>query len=165
MRMEAAVAPHRMRRLYLDDHLALTEGWIALTRRIARTNEGSDLGADLHELLNDLAHEPALLDRLLSEAGGHPHRIKQQVLRMAERLGRLKPNGAFLRYSPLSRVVELEMLTASLLLRAAMWDALVQAFGPGYQLCQTTLRELADRAHRQMAWVEPHLAHARRALG
>jgi hypothetical protein len=165
MRTEAAIAPHRLRRLYLDDHLALAEGWLALARRVARANAGSDLGADLHELINDLVHEPAMLHRLLSQTGGRPHRLKQQVARMAERLGRLKPNGALLRYSPLSRVVELELLSAALLLRATMWDALVQAFGPGHPICHTSLRELADRAHRQMAWVEPHLAAARRALG
>jgi hypothetical protein len=165
MRTEAAIAPQRMRRLYLDDHLALAEGWIALARRIARSNAGTDLGADLQELLGDLAHEPAVLRRLLEEAGGRQHRLKQHAVRVAERLGRLKPNGAFLRYSPLSRVVELEMLGAALILRASMFDALVQVFGPGYPICRVTLQDLANRAHRQVAWVEPHLAQARRVLG
>lgn len=165
MRTEAAIAPHRMRRLYLDDHLALAEGWIALARRVARTNAGTDLGADLHELLTDLVHEPAVLRCLLIDAGGRPHRVKQRLVRLAERMGRMKSNGAFLRYSPLSRLVELEMLSAALLLRAAMWDALTQTFGPGHQVCKTSLHDLADRAHRQVAWVAPHLASARRALG
>lgn len=165
MRNVARLAPHRARVLYLDARLAVAEGWIALVRRMARENHGTDLGADLQELLGDLLDEPPVLRSMLLQVGGREHRLKQRLARWAERLGRLRRNGSVLRYSPLSRLDEIEGLAAALTLRAEMWESLVQAFGPGYRVDGRDLGTVRARARRQAAWLEPHHAEAARALG
>lgn len=138
-----------MRTLYLNDHLAAAVGWTTLARRMARSNAGSPLGDLLERLQRDLGDELPLLRALLRESGGHEQRSKQWIARSAERIGRLKPNGALRGYSPLSRLVEAEALVASLALRAAMWRSLVAGFGPQHPVGRFTLSELAERAARQ----------------
>ena len=44
---------------------------------------------------------------------------------MAEKLGRLKPNGQILGYSPLSRLVELETLALGITGKRSLWEALL----------------------------------------
>ncbi len=55
-----------------------------------------------------------------------PSRVKLAAVRLGERLGRLKLNGRLLRYSPLSRVVELEGLYLVSHMRLMLWQALGQ---------------------------------------
>lgn len=149
MKPLADVPGTRMRTLYLNDHLAAAAGWIALARRMARNNSGSELGDVLLGLQHDLAEELPLLRALLRESGGHEQKTKQWLALSAERLGRLKLNGALRGYSPLSRLVEAEAMVAALALRAAMWRSLAAGYGEQHPLGRFTLGELAQRAERQ----------------
>jgi hypothetical protein len=55
--------------------------------------------------------------------------MKQGAAWFAEKLGRLKLNDSFLTYSPLSRMTELEALSAAALARIMLWDNL-ESLGP-----------------------------------
>ena len=56
-----------------------------------------------------------------------PSATKVGLVRIAERLSRLKLNGTLLQRSPLSRVVELEVLVVGIRGKEALWTALLTA--------------------------------------
>jgi len=60
----------------------------------------------------------------MSRYGVKLDRAKQLAGWTGEKLGRLKPNGRFVSYSPLSRVVELEALLLLLDGNASLWRSL-----------------------------------------
>lgn len=164
MKPLADVPQKRMQVIYLNDHIAAAIAWSALAARIARENSGTPLGDTVEQLRIDLHEEVPLLRVLLRETGGRENRAKQWLARSATRVGRWKPNGALRGYSPLSRIVEVETLTAALALRASMWSSLCTAFGGARSLGRTTLAELEARARRQIEELEEPLRHVASAL-
>lgn len=54
-----------------------------------------------------------------------PSAMKVGFVRIAERLGRVKLNGRLLQRSPLSRVIELEVLVVGIRGKEALWSALL----------------------------------------
>jgi len=63
----------------------------------------------------------------MRKLGIAPNRLKVGLVRLAERAGRLKLNGKVLGHSPLSDVVELEMLVVGVRAKEALWTALQKA--------------------------------------
>jgi hypothetical protein len=84
-----------------------------------------------------------------------------------EKLGRLKLNGQLTGYSPLSRMVEIEMLYIGITGKMRMWRALEEnGIGPAGGSGGLDLGALAERAALQRDVVaELHLIASRRALG
>ena len=68
------------------------------------------------------------------------------MVRMAERVGRLKLNGKLVSRSPLSSVIELETLVVGVRGKEALWTALQRA---GVSLEDIDLEALADSARAQ----------------
>jgi hypothetical protein len=71
----------------------------------------------------------------------------------AEKLGRLKPNGRVLSYSPLSRLIELEGLALGITGKMLLWRALGETLGPTY--AGADFSALAERADAQRKELEP----------
>jgi hypothetical protein len=99
----------------------------------------------------------------MSRLGVKRSRPKVAAAWAAEKLGRLKLNGELLRYSPLSRLIELEGLAAGIDAKRALWLSLASrgdAIGGG-----TDFGALAERAASQRSRLEEHrLAAAAAAL-
>jgi hypothetical protein len=76
----------------------------------------------------------------------HP---KVAVAWVAEKFGRLKPNGRLISYSPLSRLVEAESLALGIAGKLSLWEALAEVAGEDARLDPEELRRLAERAERQ----------------
>ena len=96
--------------IYLNDHLAGSTVGVELARRAASQNEGTDYGDVLARVAAEIDEDREALQHLmeaLEVKRDHPKVLAGWV---AEKLGRLKPNGQILGYSPLSRLVELETL-------------------------------------------------------
>jgi hypothetical protein len=68
---------------------------------------------------------------------------------VAEKIGRLKPNGQILGYSPLSRLVELEMLALGITGKFSLWEALTEVAGEDARIDLDELKRLSERADRQ----------------
>lgn len=139
-------------RVYLNDHLAGAAAGIALARRALKANRGTPL----EELLETLVAELELDKRVL-ESVMRAHRIPRVVYKQAgavlgERFGRLKLNGALVRYSPLSRLVELEGLRAGVTVKAAMWETLLAVEGLAPQ--RESVEEALERARAQTQRLE-----------
>jgi hypothetical protein len=149
---------------YLNDHLAGATGGLALARRAASENEGSELGDFLSELAEEIAADRETLTETMAALGVRADPLKVLAARVFERVGRLKPNAQLRGYSPLSPLVELEMLRLGIQGKLAMWRALGEVAGTP-PLEPERLAELAARAERQAADVEARrLEVARSAL-
>jgi hypothetical protein len=84
---------------------------------------------------------------------------------VAEKVMRLKPNGNLFRYSPLSRVLELEALTMGITGKLELWRSM-EAVENGNRIPGFDFSELARRAEAQRDAVEDlRVSAAREALG
>jgi hypothetical protein len=149
---------------YLNDHLAGATGGLALARRAASENEGSELGDFLTELTGELDADREALRAIMAALGVRTDPVKIVAARVFERIGRLKPNAQLRGYSPLSPLVELEVLRLGIHGKLALWRALAE-IADAPPLDSEHLSELAARAERQAADVEARrLEVARSAL-
>src|SRR5918996_252861 len=102
----------RLVAIYLQDHLAGSVAALELVERAARANAGNELGSFLTDLHGEISADKETLLATMRTLGVDPSRVKNAVAWTAEKAARLKANGGLLRYSPLSRVHELEALEA-----------------------------------------------------
>jgi hypothetical protein len=143
--------------IYLNDHLGGATLGVELARRALEENEDDEF---LRWLVAQVVEDRALLLRLMARRGIKPSILKSGVAWLAEKVGRLKPNGHVVTYSPLSRLLELEGLAAGLDAKLGLWLALQETES------DDELPTLIARAREQRARLEPvRLAAARAALG
>lgn len=165
MATAAGTTPERYRAIYLNDHLMASTAGVALAKRLARENEGTSLGDVLAGLAGEIAEDREALVDLMRDLHVRPSVTKQLVGAVAERAALLKLNGHLVRYSPLSRMLELETLSVGIAGKLELWEALLQAAAVDPRVNAARLRHLADRARGQRERLEPwRLAAARQAL-
>jgi len=162
--MAQSADPDRLLAIYLNDHLAGATLGVGLARRLRSSNRGDpEMGAPLAQICAEIEADRETLTRLMERLGVDRNPVKPVLARVAERLGRLKLNGQLRGYSPLSRVLELEVLTTGIGGKLQLWNALEQSFGES--LDGFDFHALAERADRQGQQVEDlHLQATRRAL-
>jgi hypothetical protein len=122
--------PDRKLATYLNDHLGGATGGLELARRTAGSNEGNEYGAELQRLVDEINEDREALRRLMAGLGIGEDRIKMAGGWAGEKLGRLKPNGALLSYSPLSRLIEIEGLYLGVTGKLSLWTNLEATHGP-----------------------------------
>src|SRR3954453_6653802 len=143
--------------IYLNDHLAGATLGVELARRTLRENDDGELGEFLRWLCREVVADRRSLLALMQEHGVQPSLAKSGGAWLAEKIGRLKPNGHLTTYSPLSPLVELEGLAAGIEAKLPPWLALREA--------GSAVDTLVERARDQRERLEPHrLAAARAAL-
>jgi len=147
---------------YLNDHLAGATGGLALARRAASESKGTELGAFLSELSEEIAADRETLKEIMGALGVGPDHMEMVAARTLELVGRLKPNAQLRGYSPLSLLVELEVLKLGIQGKLAMWRALGEVSGTP-PLDAERLDDLAARAERQVADVEARRLEVARA--
>ena len=153
---DAKASPRSTRRLsvYLNDHLAGSTLGVELVKRASSENKGTPLGDYLEALSRDIEEDRAALVRLMDELGVRRKRAKVSSAWIAEKVGRLKLNGQFTGYSPLSPLVELESLHLGINGKLAMWKALRHSLG--HRVDGIDFDQLARRAERQAEELERH---------
>ena len=158
--------PDRLLEIYLADHLAASAAGLALARRSAESNAGTELGEALRRLAGEIDEDRRTLRAIVAELGFQESKAKDALARLGEKVGRLKLNGQVLGYSPLSRVLELETLSVGVAGKLALWESLQAVSGLGERLAGIDLEHLAERARRQRAELEEHrIGAARKAFG
>jgi hypothetical protein len=141
--------------IYLNDQLALGVGWRELARRAERENRGTPLGDALAEVATQIAEDVETFRAIMRLAGVRENPVKTGLALVGERIGRVKPNGRVLGYSPLSRFLELEVLTMGIDGKKQLWTTLRDLAGLGSRLPDVDFEELIARAERQRARLEP----------
>ena len=135
--------------IYLNDHLAAAVGAVQLARRAAGSNRDSPYGAPLARLAEEIDQDRRALQDLLKRLGIRGDPIKILATVGAERLGRFKLNGELLRYSPLSRLEELELLAVGVTGKLALWRALRANLAADPRVDGVDFDRLVDRATSQ----------------
>jgi hypothetical protein len=110
--------------IYLRNHEAAALAGRDLFRRTAANQRDRPYAGELAELSTEIEQDLEALHAIMRAVRVSPDPISGLVLRMGERIGRLKPNGQFLRRAPLSDLVEIEGLLDAVRAKAAGWQAL-----------------------------------------
>jgi hypothetical protein len=137
---------------YLQDHHAGATVGLELARRTAGANEGTEYGAELKRIADEIAEDRATLEDVMDRLEVSPSKVKDAGGWVAEKVGRLKPNNRLLSYSPLSRVIEIEGLVIGVTGKQALWEAVQAAVGES--LDGIDLPALSARAADQRSRLE-----------
>ncbi len=150
--------------IYLKDHLAGATLGVEMARRLRSSNRGDpEFGQPLARICSEIEADQETLVGLMEHLQISRDPVKPVLAKAAERLGRLKLNGRIRGYSPLSRVLELEILVGLVGGKMQLWNALEQSFGES--LDGFDFHDLAARADNQGRRLEDlHLAAAQRTL-
>ena len=135
--------------IYLNDHLAMATAGRDLAKRAAKQNEGTEMGRFLDDLAAQIAADFQQLEDVIDRLGVKRDPFKARATWLGEKLGRLKLNGRLTSYSPLSRVIEIEGLTAGVRAKAALWRALAAAAAQDQRLADIDFTHLIARADEQ----------------
>jgi hypothetical protein len=146
--------------IYLKDQFALGVAWRELARRAAGNNKGTEAGAALARVATAIAEDVATFRNIMGRLNVRPDRVKNVAVTVAERVGRLKPNGRLLSYSPLSRFEELEFLIMGIEGKKQLWATLRDLAGLGARLPDVDFDALIERAAAQRTELEPYRANA-----
>ncbi len=109
---------------YLTDHAAACVATVELAKRSHSSNKGTALGNFLEGMIPELEREHETLKEVITRLDSSESVLKNMAAWGAEKAGRLKLNNSLLRYSELSRVVELESLIAAYEIKMIMWNVL-----------------------------------------
>jgi hypothetical protein len=134
---------------------------VETARRTRGSNEGTEFGAPLAILCEEIESDRETLESVMKELGVARSRYKPAIGWLGEKLGRLKPNGQLHGYSPLSRVVELELLLVGISGKHRHWVLLDELVGAE---SSADFKALAERAEAQRARVEDLQVLAARQL-
>jgi len=146
--------------IYLNDHLAGATAGRELARRAAAGNRNSAYGPFLERLAMQIQQDRQSLIDLMGVLEVDVDHLKVIGGWTAEKIGRLKRNGRWLSYSPLSRVVELEALTLGVRGKLALWNALEEIAPDEPRLEAGSLKKLASRAEAQLTELAEHRSRA-----
>jgi hypothetical protein len=123
------MSPPRLLAIYLQDHHAGAVAGQSLARRAAKANVGTAYGEELERLAAEIEEDRRTLEAVMDRLDVGSDTLKDLGASAAERLGRLKPNGRWREYSPLSRLLEVEGLMIGVSAKLSLWRALAATVG------------------------------------
>ena len=140
--------------IYLNDHLGGATAGAELARRTAASNRSNDYGPVLAELAKEFEEDRKALVDVMQRLSVDRDGLKVLLSWTAEKAGRLKLNGELFRYSPLSRLEEIEALSLGVEGRLALWQALELTQAGDARLRGVDFEELIKRARSQRRRLE-----------
>ena len=137
--------------IYLNDHYAGSTAGVELAKRAANNSrDNTEFGPALAALASEIDEDRDALKRIMDRLDVSEDRIKASIFWLGEKVGRLKPNGELLQFSPLSRVVELEGLITGVSGKLSLWRTLLELAERDDRLDEGELEVLAGRAEDQL---------------
>ena len=140
--------------IYLNDHLAGATGGLELARRVAGAGQMPADTQALQRLAAEAAQDRAALLDIMRALGVPVRSYKVWAAWAGEKAGRLKPNGRLRTRSPLSNLLELELLRLAVQGKEAGWRTLQAQARTDPRLDAGRLEELGARAAAQAALLE-----------
>ena len=107
----------------LRNHQAGGRAAVDLFVRAAKGQQDRPYASELDRLVVEAREDLDFNERVMRRLGVSPSPVQVAALQLGERIGRLKPNGHLLRRAPLSDVIELEGLIATVHIKIAGWQA------------------------------------------
>ncbi|MFD5422350.1 hypothetical protein ACFWJT_30600 [Streptomyces sp. NPDC127069] len=146
--------PQRLMEIYLNDHLAGAGSGVSLIRRMARAHRDGPAGPALAALAEEITEDRSSLRAFMTALDVPVRWPRVAAGRVAEKAGRLKPNGRLASRSPLSDVLELETMRLGVEGKASLWRSLRVLALTDPRLDPADLDRLLARAARQESVLE-----------
>ncbi|WP_445529676.1 hypothetical protein [Streptomyces cyslabdanicus] len=145
---------HELLGIYLNDHLAGATAGTERSRHLAMATRGSEIGDAMAPIAAEMAEDRRSLLEIMRALHIPVRRYKVYAGRLGERAARLKSNGGLVRRSPLSTLLELELLQSGIRGKACAWEVLRSLAARDTRLDPRRLDDLSERAGRQQRIVE-----------
>lgn len=139
--------------LYLNDHLAGATAGRSRARRMATSYADLPIHDGLVRFADDLDQEHHRLRRLIEDLGLSHKTCRLVAAKIGEELGRFKLNGRFVTRSPLTPLLELELLRGAVNAKAGLYQEL-EALAPRLGIDPQEWADLAETAKEQSALLE-----------
>lgn len=128
---------------------------------MARDFTDTPVHAELSGLAAEIERERELLRELIHDLGTRQRPHRQAAARLGEHLGRLKLNGRLLGRSPMTLVLESELMRAAIMAKIGGWQTLAE-LAPQLGLEPSTFARLTEHAAAQIKILDSVHEHARR---
>ncbi|MFJ3404631.1 NAD-dependent epimerase/dehydratase family protein [Promicromonospora sp. NPDC090134] len=151
---------HYLFGLYLSDHFTGATAGLERLELMTRTSEDTPFYAELAEATEQLRGERELYRDLLAALGVPRRRHRQAAAWLGEKAGRLKLNGRITDRSPMTAVLEAELMRSAVLGKIGGWQTL-REHAADIGLDATRLDELIAQAQRQVDLFDRYHAWAR----
>ena len=135
--------------LYLSDHLTGATAGVSRIKRMTEAYADTPVAADIARVSAEIDRERALLQNLIRDLGVRQRPHRQAAAWLAEHAGRLKLNGRVVRRSPMTMVLETELMRGAVLGKLGGWQTL-EELAPDLGLDPATFQKLADDARGQV---------------
>lgn len=146
--------------LYLSDHLTGATAGAERMERMSASYIDTPVYAGLSELAEELRLERAFLANLIDDLEVRRRVYRQAASWVGERVGRLKLNGRTFSRSPLSLILELELLRSAVIGKLGLWQVLSE-HAADLELDAAVFDELGERALAQAEMLGAAHAFAR----
>lgn len=146
---DADLSAEELLAIYLQDHLAAATGGLELFKRAAKSQLDPQRKTALARLAGEIGEDRDTLTGLMDQLGVARPPLRVAAGWVAEKVGRLKPNGTLLRRSPLSDVIELEAMRAGVAAKMDLWLLLQRLSTTDERLQATDFERLLGRARSQ----------------
>src|SRR3954447_8305855 len=144
----------RMLGIYLNDHLAGATAGLELARRLTNAHQDTEHEQSLAQFAEDVAEDRETLIQIMQTLGVRRAHYKTTAAWFAEKAGRVKPNGHLLTRSPLSSLLEVEIMQLGVEGKAAGWRTLRTIAAYDARLDSGQLELLIERARQQSDFLE-----------
>lgn len=134
--------------LYLSDHRAGATAGRNRIRQMAQEYAATRIGPELARISAEIDGEHTFYGELLDALGVHERSLRQLLGGVAEQLGRLKMNRRLLQTSPMTPLLELELMRNAVIGKRSGWQVLA-TYADDLGLPQELFTDLAERADRQ----------------
>ena len=151
---------HYLFGLYLSDHFSGATVGLERMELITRTAQDTPFYAELAEAAEQLRAERELYRDLLNALGVPRRRHRQAAAWLGEKAGRLKLNGRVVRRSPMTTVLEAELMRSAVLAKIGGWQTL-REHADELGLDAARLAELTAQARAQIELLDRFHAWAR----
>jgi UDP-glucose 4-epimerase len=139
--------------LYLSDHLTGATAGLERMERMTRAYRDTPFHAELAEATEQIRAERELYLDLLDLLEVPRRRYRQAAVWLAEKAGRLKLNGRVIERSPMTGVLEAELMRSAVLGKISGWQTLLE-HADDIGLDATQLDELIEHADQQIEMLE-----------
>lgn len=150
--------------LYLSDHLTGATAGVNRIERMAEDYVDTPMFAELSAVADEIRSDRELLRNIIEDLGLARKPYRQAVAWVGERVGRLKLNGRVLERSPMTMLLEAELMRSAVSGKLGGWETL-REHAAGLNLDPQVFEDLIASSHRQLETMEKVHAYAReRAL-
>jgi len=134
--------------LYLSDHLSGATAGVDRIKRMAKRYSDTPLAPELATLVEEIEQDRQVLVEVINRLGLHRRFYRQVLAAFGEHATRLKFNRRLLTRSPMSELLELELMRGAVTAKLAGWEVLT-ALAPDLGLRTERFERLCHTAREQ----------------